>query len=105
MLKSLLAVAAVAAALSFTSSQGWAQAQTASACATAVAQASDNILLRNQTSGLGAETRESAKGHLAMASNAAAQGNEAECWKQLKISAMFVPLPSAAAQTAVAAGH
>jgi hypothetical protein len=102
MLKSLLAVAAVAATLSFTTSHVWAQAST---CATAAAQASDNILLRNQTSGLGAETRESAKAHLAMASNAAAQGNEAECWKQLKVSAMFVPLPSTAAQTAVAAGH
>lgn len=105
MLKSLFAVAAVAAVLSVTSSPVWAQAQTASACATAVTQASDNILLRNQTPSLGAENRETAKAHIAMAANAAAQGNEAACWKQLKISAMFVALPANAAQTAVAAGQ
>jgi hypothetical protein len=105
MLKSLLAAAAVAAVVGFTGGQAWAQTQAQSACATAAAQASDNILLRLQQPALAAETRESAKAHLAMAGNAAALGNEAECWKQLKVSAMFVPLPSTAAQTAVAAGH
>jgi len=103
MLKSLFAVAAIATVLTLTGSPVWAQNN--SACATAAAQASDNILLRVQTSGLGAETREAAKSHLALAANAAASGDEAQCWKELRVSAMMVPLPANAAQTAVAAGH
>jgi hypothetical protein len=58
-----------------------------------------------QQPGLGAENRESAKAHLAMAGNAASAGNEDACWKELRVSGIFVALPSSAAQTAVAAGH
>lgn len=101
MLKSVLAVSAVAIALSLAGSP--VQAQTQQSCAAAAARASDNIALRMQTAALGAENRESAKAHLAMASNAAAAGNDAECWRQLQVSGLFVAPPgSPAPQTGIA---
>ncbi len=103
MLKSVFAGSAVAFALSLAGSPVSAQAQTQQSCAAAVARASDNIALRMQTPSLGAENRESAKLHLAMAGNAAAAGNEAECWKQLQVSGLFVAAPnSPAPQTGIA---
>ncbi|HTY70083.1 MAG TPA: hypothetical protein VMH36_25735 [Alphaproteobacteria bacterium] len=103
MLKSVLAASAVVLALGFAGSPGSAQAQTQN-CAAAAVRANDNIALRLQQAGLGAENRESAKAHIAMANNAAASGNEAECWRQLQISGLFVATPSnpAAPQTGVA---
>jgi len=103
MLKSVFAVSAVAIALSLAGSAASAQAQTQQSCAAAAAQASDNIMLRMQTPSLGAENRESAKAHLALANNAAASGNENECWKQLQLSGLFVATPgSPAPQTGLA---
>jgi hypothetical protein len=104
MLKSVLTVSAIALALSFAGGPLSAQAQTPQGCAAAAARASDNIALRNQTAGLGAENRESAKAHLAMASNAAANGNEAECWRQLQVSGLFVAPPSSVSPPTGVAG-
>jgi len=103
MTKIVFAVSAIALALSLAGSPGPAQAQSQN-CAAAAARAADNIALRVQQAGLGAENRETAKAHIAMANNAAASGNEAECWRQLQVSGLFVATPSnpAAPQTGVA---
>lgn len=106
MFRSVFAVSAVALALSLAGSPVPAQAQTQQSCAAAAARANDNIALRMQTSGLGAENRESAKAHLAMANSAAAAGNDAECWRQLQVSGLFVATPSSPApQTGVAGAN
>lgn len=91
MSKSLFAAVAVAAVLGLSGSI--ASAEAPSACAAAAARAADNVSLRIQQSGIGAENRESAKLHLGMASNAAAAGNEAECWRQLRIASLFGATP------------
>ena len=85
MTKSLLAAVALAAGLGASGTAALAQSQ----CATTAANAADDISLRIQQSGLGAEDRESAKLHLVMAMTAAAAGNEAKCWRELQISSLF----------------
>jgi hypothetical protein len=91
------AVAAAALMLSLGSNLAVAQTASArptSACGAAAARASDNIALRLQQFASGAENRQSAEAHLTMASNAAAAGNETECWNQIHLSSLFVALPS-----------
>src|SRR5271156_5678055 len=92
MFKSTLAMAAIAAALSFTAVP--ALAQTGSSCAAAAARASDNIAMRVQQNTPGAENRESARLHVGMASQAAAAGNEAESREEPNVASLFVGLPS-----------
>lgn len=64
-------------------------AQTQSECAAAAAQARANPGLGVQ-GGTGNDYRMSAMTHINAASNAAGAGNEAECWRQLRLSDLFV---------------
>jgi hypothetical protein len=89
----LSSIAAVAALLLSATVSQTAVAQTAN-CAAAATRANDNIALRVQQNTPGAENRESARVHVEMAGHAAATGNEAECWRQLNISGLFVGLPA-----------
>ncbi len=79
-------------------------AQTPSQCAAAAAQARANPAL-GISGYIGSDNRLSAIAHIEGARSAAAAGNEAECWHQLRLSDMFVetsaPLqPKAATQSA-----
>lgn len=102
MFKSQFAAPAALAVLMLGLSSGLAAAQTQSQCGAAAARAADNIALRVQQFASGAENRQSASVHLAMASNAAAAGNEAECWRQIQMSSLFVPTPAGTQQPAPA---
>jgi hypothetical protein len=104
MTKSLFAAAALAACLGVSGTAALAQAE--SPCAAAAENAADDVMLRIQQAGLGAEDRESAKIHLVMAMTAAAAGNEDKCWRELQISSLFGAEPVFPGQnpTDVAAG-
>lgn len=91
MSKSLVAAAAMAAFLGVSGTA--ALAQTPSRRAAAANKGGDSIALRIQQSALGAEDCESASLHLSMASDAAAAGNEGECWRQRRISGLFGATP------------
>lgn len=64
-------------------------AQTKSECAAAAAQARANPAL-GIVGGNGSDYRVSAMTHIEAASNAAGGGHEAECWRQLRLSDLFV---------------
>lgn len=64
-------------------------AQTKSECAAAAAQARANPAL-GIMGGTGRDYRMSAVTHIDAATNAAAAGNESECWHQLRLSDLFV---------------
>lgn len=63
--------------------------QRAPSCAQAVHKAEDNIFLRIQQY-TGAENRATAEVHLDLAMTAAANGNEAKCWAELRLSKQYV---------------
>lgn len=63
--------------------------QHAPSCAQAVHKAEDNIFLRIQQY-TGAENRATAEVHLDLAMAAAANGNEAKCWAELRLSKQYV---------------
>ena len=99
MLKSHLAIAAVAVSALLAGSTAFAQQAPSPAgqttaqasgqrCSAAVEKANDNIALRIQ--GDGQTTRETARLHLYKAAQAGDAGNEERCWQELGISKQYV---------------